>query len=636
MTYNFFTLSFTGEWEHLEPEFIKSHFRESIVWVRIALVIAIFFYTIFGILDAIIAPDQKNIFWIIRYAVFCPAATLVLLWTFHPGYEKYAQPCMFFLCLLAGLGIELMVIIAGPLATYSYYAGIILVLITIYTFIRMRFLWAVACSWLLVICYQIGAIWIAHTPTVMLINNNFFFVSANIFCMLAGYSIELNMRRRFFSSFKLEQEKNKVSRINRELEHRVTERTAQLESANLDLQDAVRKAEDLAKKAEVANVAKSEFLANMSHEIRTPMNGIIGATELVMAEELSPEVKKYIRIIHDSGHLLLNIINDVLDFSKIESGRLEMEKIPFNLDEILERIMEMFFSRAKEKGVVLSLKKSPDLPEILVGDAMRLRQVITNLVGNAVKFTGSGDTITIGVGQKRSGTDPDKVLLDMYVKDTGMGIKPEHQEKLFSPFTQADASSTRKYGGTGLGLTISRKLIHMMQGEIHVQSEYGKGTIVYFTCLLDRRVKEMAHQTEDKTTRENKEENTARHKKKIEGSRILVVEDNLVNQQIIRKILGKANLKVDIANNGRMAVEALKKNRFDAVLMDIQMPEMDGLEATRQIRNDPENKFVPIVALTANAMKGDEEKYLSAGMDGYISKPIDQAKLIEILSRLIK
>jgi CheY-like chemotaxis protein len=175
----------------------------------------------------------------------------------------------------------------------------------------------------------------------------------------------------------------------------------------------------------------------------------------------------------------------------------------------------------------------------------------------------------------------------------------------------------------------------MMQGEIQVQSEYGKGTIVSFTCLLDRRVKEMAHQ-EDITTRENKEENTARHKKKIEGSRILVVEDNLVNQQIIRKILGKANLKVDIAHNGRMAVEALKKNRFDAVLMDIQMPEMDGLEATRQIRNDPDNKFVPIVALTANAMKGDEEKYLSAGMDGYISKPIDQAKLIEILSRLIK
>ncbi|MBA3008709.1 MAG: response regulator [Proteobacteria bacterium] len=632
MTYNFFTLSFTGEWKYLEPEFIKSHFRESLTWIRIALLIAIFFYTIFGILDLIIAPEKKNIFWLIRYAGFCPAATCVLCFSFHPGFEEYAQVCLFFLCILAGLGIELMVILAGPPASYSYYAGIILVFITIYTFIRLRFPWAVICSWLIVVCYEIGAIWIAPTPKIMLINNNFFFVSANIFCMLAGYSIELNMRKRFFSSFKLEQEKNKVSQINKELEHRVIERTAQLESANIDLQDALGQARGLAKKAEVASIAKSEFLANMSHEIRTPMNGVIGATELALAEELSPEIEKYLRIIHDSGHSLLKIINDVLDFSKIESGYLEMENAPFHLDETIERIMEMFSIKAIEKGIVLSVKKSPGLPKILVGDAMRLRQVITNLVSNAVKFTDAGGAITIGVEQKESGADPCKIMLEMYVKDTGMGIKMQHLDKLFTPFTQADASSTRKYGGTGLGLTISKKLIQMMQGQIRVQSEYGKGTTVYFTCLFDRQIKEVEH----KTGQDVREADTTRHKEKITGARVLVAEDNPVNQQIIKTLLGKANLTVEIANNGRLAIETLKKKQFDAILMDIQMPEMDGLEATRRIRLNPETKAIPIIALTANAMKGDEEKYLSAGMDGYLTKPINQAKLFEILAALIK
>lgn len=635
MTYNFFTLSFTGKWAHLEPEFIRYHFRESLTWMRIALVIAIFFYAVFGILDTIMVPDKKNIFWIIRYAFFCPAALWGLWFSFRPGFEKYVQPCLFFLCLLAGLGIELMVIIAGPPATYSYYAGIILVLITIYTFIRLRFLYAVACSWLIVFCYEIGAIWIVHTPSAMLINNNFFFVSANIFCMLAGYSIELNMRRRFFFSFKLEQEKNKVSHINLELEHRVTERTNQLELANLDLQNALRKAQDLAEKAEVANIAKGEFLANMSHEIRTPMNGVIGATEIALTEDLSPEVRKQLRVIHDSGLSLLNVINDILDFSKIESGHLEMGNTPFLLDEIIERIMEMFFSKAGERGIVLSLKKSQGLPKTLVGDSMRLRQIITNLVANAIKFSDSGGTITLGVGQKESGSDSERILLNFYVKDTGTGIKQEDLDKLFHPFTQADSSSTRKHGGTGLGLTISKKLIEMMKGDIHVLSEYGKGTTVYFSCFFDRQTEEMEKQPEINTGQDTSEMSTAQHKKKIRGVWILVAEDNLVNQQIIKIILKKADLNVEIANNGRKALEALGKKDFHAVLMDIQMPEMDGLEATRRIREMPGKKALPIIALTAHAMKGDREKYLSAGIDGYVTKPIDQAKLFKILSDLI-
>jgi len=618
MTYNFFTLSFNRQWKHLEPLFIQSHFRESLTRIRVALLICIFFYSIFGILDAIMVPDKKTIFWGIRYGVFCPCALWGLWFSFRPGFEKYAQPLLFFLCLLAGLGIELMVILAGPPVAYSYYTGIILVFITIYTFIRLRFVYAVPCSWLIVTCYEIGSIWIVQTPSAMLINNNFFFVSANVFCMLAGYSGELNMRKRFFTSFKLEQEKDKVSRINSELERRVAERTVQLESANTDLHTALDQARGLAKKAEVANIAKSEFLANMSHEIRTPMNGVIGAAEIALAEELSPEVEKCLRIIHDSGHSLLSIINDILDFSKIESGHLELKHAGFNLDQTIERIMEMFFTQAKKKDIDLILKKSPGLPEILVGDAMRLRQVIINLISNAIKFTDSGGAITIGVGHEDYGKHNSQVLLHLYVKDTGRGIKSKDLDKLFTPFTQADSSTTREYGGTGLGLAISKNIIEKMNGHIHIKSEYGKGTWVSISCIFDRQTGEI----EKQVVQNAGEKETLQCKEKIMGAKILVAEDNPVNQLIIKTLLEKENIEVVLADNGRKAVEALRQNDFHAVIMDIQMPEMDGLEATRRIREELGEKALPIIALTANAMKGDKEKYLAAGMDGYLSKPL--------------
>jgi len=220
MTYNFLTLAFTGKWKYLETQFLEFHFKESLTRIRVAILIAAFFYSIFGILDAVVAPDQKVLFWIIRYGIVCPSALWVFWFSFQPGFRKYAQISLFTVCLTGGLGIEAMVILADPPATYSYYAGIILIFITIFTFIRMQFLWSVACSWLIVLFYEIGAIFIADTPRIMLINNNFFFVSANIFCMLAGYSIELNVRQRFFYNICLEQEKEKVMQANLELDQR--------------------------------------------------------------------------------------------------------------------------------------------------------------------------------------------------------------------------------------------------------------------------------------------------------------------------------------------------------------------------------------------------------------------------------
>ena len=434
---------------------------------------------------------------------------------------------------------------------------------------------------------------------------------------------------------KLEREKNKVTQNNLELEHRVTERTAQLESTNFNLQNTLKQARDLAKKAESANIAKSQFLANMSHEIRTPMNGIIAATDLALAEGLKPEIENYIRIAHDSGQSLLKIINDILDFSKIESGYLEIENLPFALKETIDSIIEMLFAEFKEKGIDLSLKIDPNLPEILVGDSMRLRQGITNLVNNALKFTNTGGLITIGVNQKKVGIHHGKIMLDFYIKDTGVGIKSKHLDNLFNPFTQADPSSTRKYGGTGLGLSISKKIVEKMNGEIDIKSEYGKGTIFHFNCLFGLPTKEMKEQLNSQSDHSKNEKNIKKYKENIIGSRILVAEDNPVNQQIIKTILKKANLIVEVANNGKEAIGLLKDEKFDAILMDIQMPEMDGLEATKRIREIPDNKNLPIIALTANAMDEDEQMCRLAGMNGFITKPIDAEKLFKILSELI-
>lgn len=635
MTYNLFTLTFNGKSAHLESEFVRFHFENSLIRVRVALLVCIFFYAIFGILDSVLVPDQKELFWFLRYGIFCPAAIWGIWYSFQPGFKRYSQVCLFGLCFLAGFCIELMVILAEPPAAYSYYAGIILVFITIYTFVRLRFIYAVPCSWLIVICYEIGAVGIVQTPGSILINNNFFFISANIFCMLAGYSIEYNLRQRFFSQYKLEQEKNKVTQINQELEQRVVERTVQLETANTELQKAVSQARDLAQKAEEANIAKSRFLANMSHEIRTPMNGVIGAAEIALAEELSPVVGKNIRMIHDSGLSLLNIINDILDFSKIESGYFKMDENPFILKETIERIMEMFSEKIKEKKIDLIVKLEPKIPETLVGDATRLRQVITNLVSNAIKFTDSNGTIILSIGQKKSYNESDKVVLDCYVKDKGLGIAEKELDKLFNPFTQADNSATRKHGGTGLGLSITKKLIEQMKGTISIESRQGKGTCVFFTCSFKRLSKKTDTQNAVRSASDPVEKPIQYYKDSVRGARIMVAEDNPVNQQIIKTILYKAHLDVTIAGNGREALEILDKGEFDVILMDIQMPEMDGIEATANIRNHPEKAGIPIIALTANAMKGDENTYLSSGMDGYVTKPINQAKLFKVLSEVV-
>ncbi|HEX7760777.1 MAG TPA: ATP-binding protein [Caulobacteraceae bacterium] len=581
------TYDLNGPWlrfrdPDVESLFTRETFAQSIVFIRAYLLAGAGLYFTFGFLDLIIGGAIADYLLAIRYGIVCPILLGIFGLTFLPAFFRIGQWALALAMLSTGLGVVVMTAIMPPPFNSLYYAGIIMVVIYCSSLIRLKYRFGVMISLLLVTGYQASAIWINPIPRNILVSNDFFLVMATAVGLFSGYLQELYIRKAY----------------------------------------AARKIVDEARQvADAANQAKSEFLATMSHEIRTPLNGVLGMVQAMAGEALSSAQRERLTVIGESGEMLLAILNDMLDLSKIEAGKLTLENGDFDLATLACGVRTTFAPLAAAKGLAFSVEVATDAAGFYRGDALRVRQILHNLVSNAVKFTNAG-RIDLRIGPADGG-------LRFCVTDTGIGMCPDQIEGLFDKFVQADSSTTRRFGGTGLGLSICRELCTAMGGRIWSDSDVGRGS--RFTVQLP-----LARVGEDQAAAPAVAD--VEHPPTERPLRILAAEDNAVNQLVLKTLLAQAGIEPVLVGNGEEAVAAWEQGGWDVILMDAQMPVMDGVTATRQIRRreaESGRAPTPIIALTANAMDHQVEGYLAAGMTGLVTKPIQVAQLFDAIDAAV-
>jgi len=566
----------------VEAVFTRETFAQSLIFIRAYLLAGMALYFTFGLLDLAVGDGAAGYLLTIRYAVVCPIMFGVFCLTFTRVFLRVGQAALALAMFSSGMGVVVMTAIMPPPFNSQYYAGIIMVVIYAGSLIRLKFRYSALISLLLVLSYQVSAIWLNPIPPRMVISNDFFLGMATMVGLFSGYIQELWVRRAYAS-------------------RKIVDEARQL--------------------ADAANRAKSEFLATMSHEIRTPLNGVLGMAQAMALDPLSERQRERLEVIGQSGEMLLAILNDILDLSKIEAGKLDLDEADFDLAALAQGVGATFRPLAQGRNLDFRLEITPEVGGVWRGDALRVRQVLHNLISNAVKFTSAGSVeVRIDVA--------DGAIL-IVVADTGIGMSPDHIGRLFDKFVQADSSMTRRYGGTGLGLAICRELCSAMGGEIRAESEPGRGSRFSVRLPLPRGREGAA------IPRPPAEEERPADDR---GLRILAAEDNAVNQLILKTLLGQVGLEPTIVDNGQDAVTAWEQERWDLILMDVQMPVMDGVTATRQIRGREAGGArtpTPIIALTANAMSHQVRDYLAAGMNAVVVKPIQVEQLFDAIAAVI-
>ncbi|WDP91920.1 MAG: response regulator [Desulfobacter sp.] len=628
MPFNPFTLAFARQWADLEPGFLDFHFKESLGRIRLAILAAVFFYAVFGILDHVMVPDKKLVFWSIRYLAVIPFALVVLFLSFRPGFKERSAPLLFSMCLIGGLGIEYMIILADPPATYSYYAGLILVFITVHTFLSLRFLWASACSWSIVILYEIAALWLSDTPAIILINNNFFFISAVCLCMLAGYTMEMNARYRYLAAHMLTLEKEKVGRINEDLDRLVRERTKELSRAyhcikvEMDEREESQ-ARQLKLEKELNRKQKMEAIGTLAggiaHDFNNILSAVIGYTELAMDEPEEEKRRDNHSQVVKAALRAKDLIGQILAFSR--QG--EHELVPLNLKPVVKEALKLLRA-SLPAGIEIKTRLETD--SLVMADPTQIHRIIINICTNALHampdHTGILDIALEEVNMyalldiNRDGLAPGNYI-QLTISDTGCGMTPEIMEKIFDPFF-----TTKKTGqGTGMGLSVVHGIIEQYRGSIRVSSEPGKGTtfIIRLPCTGNG-AEELQALSPDAIPRGTES--------------ILVLDDEIALSRILEKTLTALGYSVTAFFTPEAALSHLKENpaRPDLIITDFAMPKMNGIQFAQKVNAGTD---IPVILCTGYSENIAREKMSSANIKGFLLKPLTQQTIAETVRQVL-